>query len=177
MNIFVLNTGRCGSTTFIKACEHLNNYTTGHETRSTLVGSRRLSYPQNHVEADNRLSWFLGRLEQTYGDNAFYVHLSRDREKTINSFVKRMDFGIMKAYREGILLDGESSQTDHDIAADYIDTIEANINLFLQNKSRKIEFKLENAKQDFIVFWEKIGAEGNLDRALRQWDIQHNASI
>ncbi|MEJ1383421.1 MAG: hypothetical protein RPV21_03475, partial [Candidatus Sedimenticola sp. (ex Thyasira tokunagai)] len=67
MNIFILNTGRCGSTTFIEACRHITNYSAAHESRIQLIGDRRLAYPQNHIEADNRLSWLLGRLEHTYG--------------------------------------------------------------------------------------------------------------
>ena len=82
MNIFILNTGRCGSTTFIRACQHISNFTATHESRSGLIGEERLNYPDNHIEADNRLSWFLGRLDRKYGDNAFYLHMSRDRSQT-----------------------------------------------------------------------------------------------
>ena len=85
MNIFVLNTGRCGSTTFIKACQHIQNFTASHESRSVFTGNQRLAYPRNHIEADNRLSWFLGKLDQEYGDNAVYVHLLRDRAATARS--------------------------------------------------------------------------------------------
>ncbi len=56
MDVFVLCTGRCGSTTFIKACAHITNYTAAHESRTGLLGSDRLDYPGKHIEADNRLS-------------------------------------------------------------------------------------------------------------------------
>ena len=85
MNVFVLSTGRCGSTTFIKACSHITNYSSAHESLSTRTGKQRLNYPENHIEADNRLSWLLGRLDNTYGDDAFYVHLNRNIEDTIAS--------------------------------------------------------------------------------------------
>src|SRR5688572_26940299 len=104
MNVFVLCTGRCGSTTFVKACSHATNYSSAHESRANVVGPERLAYPPNHIEADNRLSWFLGRLERTYGNNAFYVHLTRSREETARSFTKRWDHGIMQAYRVGVLM-------------------------------------------------------------------------
>ena len=78
MNVFVLCTGRCGSTTFSKAASHMTNITAGHETRCSLIGNLRLAYPPSHIEVDNRLSWFLGRLDCTYGKNACYVHLQRD---------------------------------------------------------------------------------------------------
>jgi ferritin-like protein len=52
--------------TFIRACRHITNYTAGHETRSTLLGEDRIAYPRQHIEADNRLSWMLGKLGKKY---------------------------------------------------------------------------------------------------------------
>ena len=176
MNVFVLNTGRCGSVSFIKACRHISNYSAGHESRVAFTGTQRLAYPDNHIEADNRLSWFLGRLGETYGDRAFYVHLGRRAQDTAESFVRRSDFGIMKAYREGILMGGRPDQSPMDIALDYIETVESNISLFLKDKSNKLSFTLENAANDFHTFWDRIGAQGDYDRAINEWSVSHNAS-
>ena len=176
MNVFVLNSGRCGSTTFIRACAHVRNYSAGHETRLRLIGPQRLAYPQWHIEADNRLSWYLGRLDRIDGDRAFYVHLQRDPESTAASFARRMDFGIMQAYRDGILLGGSDGQGDLDLTRDYLDTVRANIELFLRDKSRRLDFRLETAKTDFAEFWQCIGAEGDLEAALAEWDVSYNAS-
>ncbi|MCW9024588.1 MAG: hypothetical protein OQK73_07880 [Gammaproteobacteria bacterium] len=176
MNIFILNTGRCGSTTFIKACQHIHNFSALHESRITMVGDERLNYPDNHIEADNRLSWLLGRLDNRYGDNAFYIHLTRDRNKTIESFARREDFGILKAYREGILMQEQSLQTAKELAEDYLLTVEKNIALFLKNKPHQMAFRLESAKADFKEFWKLIGAEGDFELALAEWDINYNAS-
>lgn len=177
MNIFILNTGRCGSTTFIQACQHIQNYTATHESHTLLIGKQRLSYPHNHIEADNRLSWFLGRLDREYGNKAFYVHLNRDLNATAESFARRIDYGIMKAYKDGILLGGTEQQSAHDLALDYIDTVEANITLFLKDKTNKMNFKLESAQDDFALFWKTIGAEGDFERALAEWGVQYNASV
>lgn len=176
MNVFILNSGRCGSTTFIRACSHITNYTALHESRCGMVGNERLNYPINHIEADNRLSWFLGRLDRAYGDDAFYVHLSRERNTTAESFTRREEFGIMNAYRNGILLGLEGEPAARDIALDYLATVEANIACFLKDKSQQMAFQLEQAKGDFTTFWQRIGAEGDLDAALAEWDIRHNAS-
>lgn len=176
MNIFILNTGRCGSTTFIKACQHIDNYSAAHESRSTLIGEQRLSYPENHIEADNRLSWILGRLDSVYGDKAFYVHLSREKNTTAESFAKRHDFGIMKAYREGILMQEQKNDFTLELAHDYIETIESNIALFLKDKTQTLEFSLENAEQDFARFWHCINAQGDLEAALAEWNTSYNAS-
>jgi len=176
MNVFVLNTGRCGSTTFINACQHIENYTSSHESLAQSLGDKRLAYPPQHIEADNRLSWFLGRLDKRFADDAFYVHLKRNRLQTIESFRKREAYGIMRAYKEGILLGGEDTQTAAEVAADYIETVDTNIALFLKDKTRKMEFNLENADEDFRIFWQKISAEGDLQSALSEWKINYNAS-
>jgi len=176
MNIFILNSGRCGSTTFIKACSHITNYSSAHESLAQKIGAARLAYPENHIEADNRLSWILGRLDQTYGNNALYIHLHRNRDDAAASFARRESYGIMKAYREGILLEGEPQQNATEIALDYLDTIESNIELFLQDKRHKMGFRLESAKDDFTTFWDRIGAKGDLHTALAEWDTSYNAS-
>jgi hypothetical protein len=45
MNVFVLCTGRCGSTTFARACRHMTNYGVGHESRIGKLGEERLAFP------------------------------------------------------------------------------------------------------------------------------------
>lgn len=175
MNIFILNAGRCGSSTFVQACKHISNFSSAHESRSTLTGEQRLKYPDNHIEADNRLCWLLGRLDHEYGNDAYYVHLTRNRQQSVESFVKRKDYGIMLAYREGILMGGEQ-QSATEIANDYLETVDRNISLFLKDKDNTMPFSLESAARDFIDFWHWIGARGEQDRALAEWLVHYNAS-
>lgn len=176
MNVFVLTAGRSGSTTFIAACRHITNYSAGHETRSRCIGSARLAYPERHIEADNRLVWYLGRLDAAYGANARYVYLRRDPHACAMSFARRADFGIMQAWREGVLLGGEADRTAHELAMDYLATVQANIALFLRDKPHVMTFRLERAQHDFRAFWDWIGAEGDLAAALAEWDVRYNAS-
>jgi len=175
MNVFILNTGRCGSSTFIKACQHINNYSAAHESNLKKPGSLRLSYPANHIEADNRLSWFLGRLDRQYGNNAIYVHLQRNTDDTIRSFLRRSHYGIMKAYREGIYMT-DNPDSPAAFVEDYINTVNTNIQYFLRDKTHKMDFNLEQAKDDFSKFWELIQAEGDIEPALGEWDIAYNQS-
>ena len=176
MNVFILNTGRCGSTTFIMACEHITNFTSAHESRCDRLGEDRLAYPDNHIEADNRLSWFLGRLDSHYGDNAIYVHLMRNSHDTASSYAKRLfPGGIIPAYRKGILQHLPDDISDMSVSLDYYDTVNSNIEHFLKDKTRKMEFNLENAKEDFKKFWELVGAEGDLEAALAEFDIPYNS--
>ncbi len=176
MNVFILNSGRCGSTTFIKACQHITNYTAAHESLLSNTGPQRFDYPGNHIEADNRLSWLLGRLDNKYANNAFYVHLTRNNNDVATSFSKRINFGILKAYEQGILMHERHLLPAEDIAKDYIETVESNIKLFLKDKSNKMDISIETVKTDFTQFWGNIGAEGDLEKALKEWDIKHNAT-
>lgn len=175
MNIFVLCTGRCGSQSFVRACRHITNYSAGHETRVRMIGAEKFAYPANHIEADNRLTWHLGRLEQAFGDDAFYVHLHRDRAKVIDSYAQRWApvGGMMPAYRNGILRAPTHSKLA--LAEDFVATAEANIASFLRNKPMTMRVALEEASDWFPVFWERIGAQGDLDRAMAEWSHPHNS--
>ena len=62
------------------------------------------------------------------------------------------------------------------IARDYIDTVDTNIKLFLADKTHKMNFRLERAKEDFTRFCLCVDAQGNLQEAINQFDISHNAS-
>lgn len=178
-NVFVLCTGRCGSTTFIRAAEHIENYSAAHESRPHVIGPSRLDYPPDHIEADNRLSWLLGRLDREYGDRARYVHLIRDPEAVAASLARRTERGIMSAYQGHILMRGfkrNPGATALDFAHDYIDTVTENIRLFLRDKSQVMTFHVEKAATDFPRFWEWIGAEGDRAAGAAEWTIRHNAS-
>ncbi len=174
MNVFVLCTGRSGSLTFSRAASHISNYTVGHESNSKLVGDARLAYPANHIEVDNRLTWILGRLDETFGPNAFYVHLTRNSEATARSFNKRWHLkeGIIAAYRDAILMGAEAEPMA--VCADYVETVSSNIQAFLKDKPNTIEFEVECAQQHWPVFWKRIGATGDLQASLDEWKINHN---
>ena len=178
MNVFVLCTGRCGSKTFIEACKHITNYSAAHESRRGLLGSGRLAFPPNHIEADNRLSWFLGRLERAYGDHAMYVHLRRNDLDTAQSYVRRWKFkyGIIRAYSLAITAWPPPEMNPLDICLDYCETVNSNIEAYLADKTHKMNFSLENAKEDFKRFWDLIGAQGDLEGALAEWDRSYNSS-
>lgn len=174
MNVFILSTGRCGSTTFQKACDHITNFTFGHETRCSLLGDDRLDYPADHIESDNRLAWFLGRLDRRFGKDAHYVHLYRDPDPVARSYAKRYARGLLFGYREGITL-GLRKDCDHEaLAADMVDTITANIRLFLRDKPHQMDFRIESGKEDFDKFWDWIGAAGDKAAALGEFDVMHN---
>jgi hypothetical protein len=162
--------------TFIRACQHITNYTAGHETRSTLLGDDRVVYPGQHIEADNRLSWMLGKLGKKYGKEALYVHLKRDVEATAASFNRRWgrSRSIIDAYAEGILM--RPREQSLELCRDYIETVHENVSYFLRDKPNQITINLEDIKTGYKAFWDRIDAEGDLEKALAELDIRNNAS-
>jgi len=177
MRVFILSTGRCGSTTIFKACKHIKNYTSGHESLAREFGINRFNYSDYHIESDNRLSWHLGTLDKMFGNDAFYVHLIRDRDLVCNSFLKRYTNPVSIAQSFGRLIRMNVKVSDKkQVCYDYIDTVNNNIEHFLKDKDKKIQINLSSVKKDFTLFWNKIGAEGCLESSLKEFDIKHNAS-
>jgi hypothetical protein len=39
-----------------------------------------------------------------------------------------------------------------------------------------MDFRLEEGRERFPEFWRRIGAEGDLDAALAEFDVRHNAA-
>jgi len=174
MRVFVLCTGRCGSLSVARAFRHATNYTAAHES-----GRRNhytMTYPEDHIEVDNRLAWFLGRLSERYGNDPqeiHWVHLKRDPMACAKSFEKRGEGGILNAYRNGIK-QGACDCVPHE-ARDLIRTVNANIREFLKGRPHSSIF-IERAHEEFPPIWNTIGAAGDLEAALAEFDTRHNAS-
>jgi len=171
MNVFVLCTGRCGSTTFARASNHIENFRSAHELQR---GRLRREYPDNHIEVDNSLSRLLGPLDEQYGDDAFYVHLKRDERDTASSFSKRSAI-VPRAHARllGVRTDDDNL---FDICHHYCQTVNSNIERFLKDKSDCMTVRLASAKEDFRRFWHRIDAVGSLSDALDEWDRRYNAT-
>jgi hypothetical protein len=82
----------------------------------------------------------------------------------------------MSAYQGSGIIMGCKETDQQKIAEDYIDTVTANIELFLSNKTKKMNFRLERAKADFVRFFLLVNAKGDLKSALQEFEVFHNAS-
>ncbi len=181
MNVFILCTGRCGSMSISRACSELSGYTSGHETKISSLGKERVNFPNNHIEADNRLAWFLGRLDEKYGDDAFYVHMTRDVHETANSYNRRWFHvgSIVRTFTEGILtkpFQTISSDERYAFSEDYCTTVNENIIHFLKDKNKKCVVRLEHLEADFIAFLDQLGYTENRQNALIALKQKHNLS-
>lgn len=180
-NIFVLSPGRSGSKTFVEACLHLSNYTAAHESLASKIGDERFAYPQNHIEADNRLTWFTGEMSKRFTDDVFFVNLIRDHAATVDSFYHRLQnsmyrASIMSAFAHGIIAKPKDwrPEQERDLARFYVDTVKSNIEFFLKDRPHHV-VHLEDGGKTFNEFLQIIGAEGDIESARKTWLEVHNA--
>jgi len=176
-NIFILSSGRTASTTFTKACSYISNYSSAHESRVGCSSSCRVDFPENHIEIDNRLTWFLSQLNCKYQDDAYYVHLIRDKEAIAKSYLERwhLNESIVKAYGHGVLMKPNIHVKDRfSICLDYVDYVEDTITNFLRDKSKVMTVNVFELKDKFPEFYHWIGAEGDLESCCNQFDHYSN---
>lgn len=161
------------------------NFTSGHETLSQAHPDARFDYPDQHVEADNRLAWFLGELDRRFGDDTHYVHLRRDPEAVARSYAARWpahrmqhEAGIMGAYAHGVFQQHEWPARERlDLARSYVSTVTANIELFLRGRPNVHRADLETLPDDIVRIWDAIGAEGDRERARAIAAEHHNVGL
>jgi hypothetical protein len=187
MKIFVLGTGRSGTKTFTRACEHLSNYTVSHNSLREGEGFDHkwnvLQSTDGHIEVDDRLSWLLPVLERLHGDDAYYVHLWRDPRKVIRSYARPgriyLQGSLFGTFYHGILgtpaEKRKVSREDRERAGELcVEVINQNIEAFLEGKSHKIFIDIDQPRESFLNFLREIGAEGDLDAAVAEFDEIHD---
>lgn len=190
MRVFVVGTGRCGSVTFARACEaSIENYTVGHETRARFASLGRLNYPDQHIESDHRLGFFVGSIRKRWRPSlTFFVHLRRDAEATAQSWAKRYNIrgGLMPAFANGIVFRGmgtkrpprpaHSSFDPVECARLYVRTMNDQIECALQGHREKIELWIDDLDESAAArFLQRIGAEGDSEEFVRRLREVHNA--
>lgn len=171
-NVFVLGTGRCGSVTFSKACQHLTNFTTSHE--SPFPPRFRWEYGQ--IEVSPRLTWVLPQLRQAYAhdDSVFFVHLVRQRELVCQSWIRR---GMQRgAGFFGNLAWGQRHMPPPEIvAATCYDTMTGLINEFLEHfPDNSMTIRLEEAAGMWDTFCDAIDAQGDREAGRREFATVYN---
>ena len=187
MNVFVLCTGRCGSTTFVEACKHIDNYTAGHETMFGRPGTERFGhsgYKDRHIEADTMMAWFLGPLCNRYGPDAYYVHLWREEKACAASLMRLLGRGgfaagyVRTQFYSNTPPKGSMIESCNIMCLDYVRTVNASIECFLRTHplDMQVRINIDNPHLGFMQMWNEIGAKGNLGAALREFNVRYNAS-
>lgn len=178
MRAFVLGTGRCGTTTFFQACSAITNYTVGHETKAK-EWKNRLGFPDQHIEIDHRLAWFLGTIDIMYRDEPVYVHLTRNPEKVARSWAAKSGHkpGQAATWSETVIYQPESKIKPLDAARLMVESVNHNIDLFLKDKTKVVRMRIEDPHDAFDEFWDLIGATGNKRKAHEELKVKHNALV
>jgi hypothetical protein len=163
MNVFLVSPGRTGTTTFSEAFSIIEGYTSAHETRVNELGVSRVSYPENHIECDNRLAFFMVRLTEKYKDSGVLVKLYRDEESIARSYNHRWRrIYIMKAYSQGILL-RDLSDNNLDVCRDYVSYSYEQLNYFSSQWKHYVEIDLLAPRAGVEKLLSIIGEEKYLD--------------
>ncbi|MEM8621402.1 MAG: hypothetical protein AAGF73_16955 [Actinomycetota bacterium] len=61
------------------------------------------------------------------------------------------------------------------VCRSYVDTVNCNIEQFLRGRDG-LSVELESATQDFPLVWARLQAKGDLEAAVAEFSIAHNAS-
>ena len=107
---------------------------------------------------------------------ALYVHLRRDVDATARSFEARWGMGIIRAFAQTIIAHPEKWPDEERLAVcrEYVQTVTANIELFLRDKPSTMTAWLDDYETWFPDLWRRIEGEGDLDAALAEFAIRHN---
>ena len=189
MRIFVTGTGRCGSVTFSKACQHITNFTSAHESDWQNACPMDINYPDNHIEVSPHLAYFIPYLRNKYPD-AKWVHLIRtDVNNCIESLASvcnksMMSFGYQwYGIGDDFLCPKDASESLHKRKARYnadkfyhaTNHLCAALLAPMQAFNKSMPFGLEGFVIDWPEFWQWIEAEGDYEKALAEFKIKHNA--
>jgi len=181
MRVFCLSTGRSGTTTFSRSLSHATNFTSGHETRTSICTSDRLEYPDAHIEADNRLAFFLGALKQRYDSaNTIWVHLRRNPKDVVNSYLRRRysPAQLVHAFGHGILMSAEPKTEDEwrSVTELMVRSVRANIEAFMETQDLTVTMDIENPVPALTRIWSLAGIEGDFAASIAEWEVRHNQS-
>jgi len=111
------------------------------------LGADRIAYADNHIECDNRLTWFLPRLTKRYGDSSVLVIVERARQKTAASYNRRWErINIMKAYSQGILMRGLHDNT-YEVCEDYVENVYEQLEFFSHSWKHVVHLQLEEPSE------------------------------
>ena len=159
MNIFIISPGRTATTHLARVFEGVSGFTSLHESRVEYLGlEERVSYPRNHIEADNRLIWYLRFLERKYADRSCLVIVKRDRGKIVDSYAKRWyKTNILRAWTQGIhMLDIGVHSTS--AVESYVDYCYESLSMSAPKWKHVIELDIAQPNQGIEKLCELIGA-------------------
>ena len=143
MRVFFISPGRTATTTLAKSFGQIKSLTSGHESNVKNRLGDRVIYPDNHVEADNRLLFFMPQLTERYGETELLVIIERNRAEIANSYRKRWwKFNLPKIFAQGILM-RDVKENDDKLVDDMVDWAYEQIHYFSKDWKNVITIKFD----------------------------------
>ena len=154
MRVFFISPGRTATTTLAQAFSSCVSWTSAHESNTKKRYADRCLYAQKHVEADNRLVFFLPRLTELYAASEMLVIVRRDRKKIANSYRKRWwKFNLPKIYVFGILM-RSFAESEDELIDDMVDWIYDTIFYHAKNWNNVVVLDIEQPQEGFAKIFE-----------------------
>ena len=170
MRVFVVGTARSGTTTLYQACRHIKNYTAGHESEAGMVPTYH--YPNQNIEASHLLVIAIPLLRSRYPDSK-WVHIVRNKEKTVASMRRQLwdwsEWWVAQWY-----LTQQHSDIYYGIES-YYDRVNDLCKELMPAEHMTID--IDTAKEQWPDFWNWIGAEGEMEAAMKEFDRAYNPAI
>ena len=168
MNVFFVSPGRTGTKSISRVLKTIDGFTSLHESRVQELGESRIEYPDNHLESDNRLTWFMPQLTKKYSDKALLVIVHRDREEVARSYNDRWyKINIMKGYSQGILL-RDLSDNNLDVCRDYVNHVYTTLDYFKDSWKNVIEMNIKDPDEGIRGVLEFIGKEDYFEEVIKE---------
>lgn len=174
MRVFVVGTGRCGTSTFYQACKHITNYTVGHETKKGPSKIGDWEFPDNHIEISSNLTIALPHLIRTYPE-AKFVRLKRNKQDCIKSLAECVpESMVMFAKQWWYLYDIDLISLDYlKVASTFYDWCEELYQMVLPIGS--LFYDIEKMEQNFAKFCLTIEATGKLADGTSEFKKKYNS--
>lgn len=169
MKILATGTGRCGTHTFAAACRHMTNYRVRLEAHMA-DGGPVCPEPQT-IDVSAAAHIQVAALRREHPD-LLVVHLIRERAACVRSLSQfRLPSGehVIDVWGSVYLGGAPSDRTR--AAEIYYDSVMA-----MLDATFPVRVFLRRGKEMFRKLWGDVGATGDLNAALAEWDIKHFAS-
>lgn len=174
MRVFVVGTGRCGTSTFRHAASLALNKSVRQESAYWNGVSHR-EYLDGCIEIGHQLTWVLSYLLHRYRDSKI-VHLVRDKESCVRSLQKN-GLGTIPSWYNMLYAGCHENGNPCPPCSDLFDIYYDQVNFSIPNVTpthRYFRLKLEAAKEQWRACWDWMSCEGDFERSLACWAKKYN---
>lgn len=167
--VFVVGTGRCGTSTFYQACLHATNYLSRHEAYA--IGDCPPFFFPEHpsIEIGSTLTMFIPRLKRRF-PQARWVHLQRERQACCESIARECheeSVGFAKRWLwKSEINPVRAAEIFYDSVNDLCQSL----------LPEAFHLQLETVEQQWLDCWKFMNCVGDFSSSLSVWRRKYNPS-